>query len=250
MPSINHVAIIMDGNGRWAKQRLRPRVWGHVRGVNVVQEIIKAANEISLKELTLYAFSTENWSRPEQEVIALFKLLNKFLKKEKQSILKNNFQFKIIGDISNLSSDTQKEILELESLTKNNDGLKLSFAFSYGGRQEIVDSVNKFIRLNSNQEITAKDIQDNLYRENTQDVDLLIRTGGDQRISNFLLWQISYAELYFTKTLWPDFSKKEFLEIIQNVATRERRFGGLNPQSSLELNEELAQKQKSHLSGN
>ena len=249
MSSLNHVAIIMDGNGRWAKQRLRPRVWGHIRGVTVVREIIEVASKTDLKELTLYAFSTENWSRPEQEVTTLFKLLAKFLKKEKKSILENNLQFKIIGDISNLDSAIQKEILELEKLTNANTGLKLSFAFSYGGRQEIVDAVNKFIQSNPNKEITAQDIQKNLYRENTQDVDLLIRTGGDQRVSNFLLWQMSYAELFFTKTLWPDFSKQEFLDILKKVATRERRFGGLDPKSSLDANEKLAQKQKSFLSG-
>lgn len=240
MSKINHVAIIMDGNGRWAKQRLRPRVWGHIRGANIVSDIVEASHDLNLRALTLYAFSTENWSRPDSEVSTLFKLLKKFLARERKSILKNNIQFKIIGEISNLPKSTQEEILSLEKDSKENTGLKLSFAFSYGGRQEILRATNEFIKNNPGQEITAEALEENLYRPEIGDVDLLIRTGGDVRISNFLLWQVSYAELYFTKTKWPDFTKGEFLKIIENVSSHDRRFGSLDNKGNLEASMNLA----------
>lgn len=240
MSKINHVAIIMDGNGRWAKQRLRPRVWGHIRGANIVRDIVEASHDLNLKALTLYAFSTENWSRPDSEVSTLFKLLKKFLARERKSILKNNIQFKIIGEISNLPKSTQEEILSLEKDSSKNTGLKLSFAFSYGGRQEILRATNEFIKNNPGQEITAEALEENLYRPEIGDVDLLIRTGGDIRISNFLLWQVSYAELYFTKTKWPDFTKAEFLKIIENVSSHDRRFGSLDNDGNLEASMNLA----------
>lgn len=233
MSSIKHVAVIMDGNGRWATKRYRPRVWGHIRGTGVVSDIVQAADDVGLKALTLYAFSTENWSRPVEEVSTLFRLLKKFLLKEKQRILANNIKFKIIGEIQNLSQETINLIKELEEETKNNTGLMLTFAFSYGSRSEIIKSVNHFIEANPGKPITEADLDSNMYRSETGDVDLMIRTGGEQRISNFLLWQMAYAELYFTPTKWPDFTSLEFKKIIENVSLRERRFGNVSSQSAL-----------------
>jgi len=239
MSELKHIAIIMDGNGRWANEKFRPRVWGHIRGSKIVNTIVESASNLELEALTLYAFSTENWSRPNEEVSTLFKLLKKFLKREKQSILKNQIQFRVIGNISGLDQETKDLILSIENETKDATGLKLSFAFSYGGRREIVDSVNQFIGLNPGKKISEDDIQSFLYRPEAGDVDLLIRTAGDQRISNFLLWQISYAELYFTDTKWPDFTPKEFESIIKLVRSRDRRFGSLDNQGSLGKTKEL-----------
>ncbi len=227
MSQINHVAIIMDGNGRWAKERMRPRFWGHVRGSSQVSKIVECADNIGVKALTLYAFSTENWKRPDEEVSILFNLLKKFLIKERPRIIKNNIRFKIIGDISKLPAATKKLITDLEEETKNFKGLKLSFAFSYGSQIEIINSVNKFILDNPGKEITKEEFEARLLTADIGDVDLLIRTGGDIRVSNFLLWQIAYAELYFTETKWPDFTTKEFTNIYQNVSGRERRFGAI-----------------------
>lgn len=229
----NHVAIIMDGNGRWAKSRVRPRIWGHVRGAGIVSDIVEEARNIGIKSLTLYSFSTENWSRPFPEVKTLFSLLRKFLIKEKKRILCNEICFKVIGDIKNLPNETKKLIYELENETSKNQGLKLTFAFGYGGRDEIVRAVNCFIEHNSGKNISEADLTSNLMNPATGDVDLLIRTGGDQRISNFLLWQMAYAELFFTDTKWPDFKKKEFRGIIETVSGRERRFGSITSTESL-----------------
>jgi undecaprenyl diphosphate synthase len=231
--SINHVAIIMDGNGRWAKQKFRPRVWGHIRGSSVVSQIVESASNAGLKALTLYTFSTENWSRPANEISTLFKLLYKFLKKEKENILKNNIQFKVIGCIERLDPKIQNLINEVEAQSKDATGLILSFAFSYGGRQEIVDSINQFIEKNPGKPISEEDITRHLYRPAAGDVDLMIRTAGDQRISNFLLWQASYSELYFTDIKWPDFSAKHFESILSEVSSRDRRFGSLDNQGSI-----------------
>lgn len=228
---LNHVAIIMDGNGRWAQQRAHERVWGHVRGSSVVSDIVQEADNLGIKCLTLYAFSTENWSRPEGEVKTLFKLLKKFLEKEKNRILKNKIQFKVIGEISKLPQITQDLILNLEETTKDFEGLKLTFAFGYGGRDEIVKAVKKLVE--KNLDITEENISKEMYRPNIGDVDLLIRTGGDQRVSNFLLWQVAYAEMYFTETKWPDFKVCEFRNIIKSVACRERRFGAVKEMESL-----------------
>lgn len=242
--AINHVAIIMDGNGRWAKEKFRPRVWGHIRGSNIVTSIVEKASDINLDALTLYAFSTENWSRPEKEVSTLFKLLKKFLIRERDSIKRNNIQFQVIGNIQGLNKETQNLIKELENESKENTGLKLSFAFSYGGRAEIVDSVNTFIRKNPNCEITEESLESYLYRPDTGNVDLMIRTGGDKRISNYLLWQMSYAELFFTDTKWPDFTTIEFEKIINQVSCRDRRFGSLDNAGSFDKTRELVKEKK------
>ncbi len=232
MSSIKHVALIMDGNGRWAKKRFRPRIWGHIRGSFVVSNIIRASDEIGLKTLTLYAFSTENWSRPLEEVTMLFKLLKKFLIKERSGILANNINFKVIGELENLPLDTVRVIRELEAMTANSTGLNLTFAFNYGGRTEIIRAVNSFHSKNPDRQMTDTDLDNCMYRPETGNVDLMIRTGGEQRISNFLLWQMAYAELYFTPTRWPDFTVKEFKNIIEDVSNRERRFGNVSAQSA------------------
>ncbi|MCM2351774.1 MAG: polyprenyl diphosphate synthase [Bacteriovoracaceae bacterium] len=244
MSSIKHVAIIMDGNGRWANKRFRPRIWGHVRGSGVVSDIVKAADEIGLKALTMYAFSTENWSRPIEEVSTLFKLLKKFLIKEKQRIISNNIKFKVIGEIQNLPYETVSLIKEMESLTQEATGLQLTFAFNYGGRAEILRAVNSFQMSQPNRLMTESDLNNLMYRPETGDVDLMIRTGGEQRISNFLLWQMAYAELYFTPTKWPDFSQSEFKKIIEHVSCRERRFGNVCSQDALEQSIEKAENNK------
>ncbi len=233
MSAIKHVAIIMDGNGRWAKQRLRPRIWGHVRGSSVVSDIVQAADDNGIKSLTLYAFSTENWNRPKDEVFSLFKLLKKFLQKEKNRIIANNISFKVIGEIQNLPQETISMIKEVEELTSRATGLNLTFAFGYGGRAEIIQAFNAFALKYPGQTLKESQLNQYFYRPEIGDVDLMIRTGGEKRISNFLLWQMAYAELYFTDTKWPDFTPKEFKNILQEVSKRERRFGNINQDSDV-----------------
>lgn len=245
---IKHVAIIMDGNGRWAQGRCRPRIWGHVRGSSVVSEIVEEADNLGLKALTLYAFSTENWSRPQQEVLTLFSLLKKFLLKEKARILKNKIRFKVMGDISGLPESTKSLISSLESETASHQGLKLTFAFGYGGRAELVRAVNSLLA-SGKKEVSEEDIARELYCPETGDVDLLIRTGGDKRVSNFLLWQIAYAELFFTSTKWPDFTPEEFRGIIFQVAGRERRFGQIVSVESLSESHRIAKENRDILKG-
>jgi undecaprenyl diphosphate synthase len=244
MSAIKHVAIIMDGNGRWAKKRFRPRIWGHVRGSAVVSDIVQAADDLGMKAITMYAFSTENWSRPLEEVSSLFRLLKKFLIKEKKRILANNIKFKVIGDIQNLPPETVALINEMESLTANATGLKLTFAFNYGGRAEIMRAVNAFQIAHPDKLMTEADLTELMYRPETGDVDLMIRTGGEQRISNFLIWQMAYAEMYFTPTKWPDFNPSEFKKIIDHVSVRERRFGNVCGQDGLEHSMEKAENNK------
>ena len=198
LSEIGHIAIIMDGSGRWAQKRLRPRFWGHVRGSRVVSEIVETADHLNIKALTLYAFSTENWSRPLDEIKILFHLLKKYLIREGQRVMANNIRFKTIGDISKLPTDTSQLIKSLEEKTKLNSGLKLNFAFAYGGQKEIVDAVNFHITQNPGNPLCEEDIEKRLLTNGIGNVDLLIRTGGEHRISNFLLWQSAYAELYFS----------------------------------------------------
>lgn len=230
----------MDGNGRWAKQRFRPRVWGHVRGAQRVSEIVTAASDLNLNSVTMYAFSTENWSRPTDEVTNLFKLLRKFLQKEKKNIIEKNIQFDVIGNYKILDSKIVNLIEEIKDESAANTGLKFFLAINYGGRAEIVDAVNKFLRENPLRELNESDITDNLYNSSNAEVDLLIRTSGDQRVSNFLLWQLCYSEFYFTDTKWPDFTADEFKKIILDVSNRERRFGGVNKSGSLKSQKLLA----------
>ena len=241
---LKHVAIIMDGNGRWAKNRGHSRTWGHIRGAKVVSKIIETASKKNVEALTLYSFSTENWSRPIIEIQTIFMLLDKYLQREQQRILDNDICFKVMGDILGLPQKTIKRIDNLEKITRSANGLKLTFAFGYGGRTDIVSSVNKFIAYCPNKKITEKDIKENLSYPDIGDVDILIRTGGNQRISNFLLWQVAYAEIFFTKTKWPEFNKKEFEDILDQFSTRERRFGAVSKSVSLQCTTDTASQQK------
>jgi len=220
---LKHVAIIMDGNGRWAKQQGKLRTFGHKAGAQKVIEITKEASKRGLQYLTLYAFSTENWKREKSEVDFLMKLLSKFLKKELKTLMQNNIKFRIIGDLSKFSKELQKVINTTIEKTKNNNGTVQILAINYGSQDEIVRAVNKINKKN----ITKEDIELALDTKEFCDVDLLIRTGGEMRLSNFLLWQSAYAELFFTKTLWPDFGLKEFDDIIENFKKRDRRYGGI-----------------------
>ena len=219
-----HLAIIMDGNGRWAKQRGLKRIEGHKKGAEVVKEITTyCANNPEIEILTLYAFSTENWKRPKMEVDFLMKLLDNWLKKELDTYIKNDVKFETIGDISKFSDKLKKRIEYTKEVTKNNKKLTQILALNYGSRDEITRAVKKLIE--KNEAITPENIQKNL--DISRDVDLLIRTSGEIRVSNFLLWQIAYAEMFFTKTLWPDFNSKELENILNEFKKRERRFGGI-----------------------
>lgn len=239
MSSINHVAIIMDGNGRWANDRGRPRVWGHIRGANRVSSIVTAAAKVGLKSLTLYTFSTENWTRPKDEIGTLFKILIKYLKSEKKNLVKNNIRLSVIGNYQVLDNKIVDVIEDVIEATSSNSGMNLSLAINYGGRTEIVDAVNDFLKTNKRREVTEADISKHLYNDQLKDIDLIIRTAGDNRISNFLLWQLSYAEFYFTETKWPDFTENHFREILDDVSSRERRFGGIKNKSVSLTNEKV-----------
>lgn len=225
----------MDGNGRWAKQRGKLRVFGHEQGTKSVREIVEGCAELGVECLTLYAFSTENWNRPKIEIQTLMRLLVSALKKEYKNLKKNKIQLNAIGDLDALPSRTKKELLEVIEKTSENTGLKLTLALSYGAREELkkaVQSIADKVKNNiiSIEKIDESVINNHLYTHNLPDVDLLIRTSGEQRISNFLLWQIAYAELYFTDTLWPDFNKQQLFEAIINYQNRERRFGKISEQ--------------------
>ncbi len=220
-----HIAIIMDGNGRWAKERGLQRTAGHEEGAKVVREITTHCAKIGVKYLTLYAFSTENWSRPKLEVEFLMKLLEKYLKNELPIYLENNVKFEAIGDITKFSKSLQKRIEEVESKTENCTGLTQVLALNYGSRDEITRAVKKVVA--KNLEITEESINNNLDTANIPDVDLLIRTSGEVRISNYLLWQSAYAEMFFTQTYWPEFNSSELDDIISDFHKRERRFGGI-----------------------
>ena len=227
-----HVAIIMDGNGRWAKQRHLPRVEGHRQGAESVRAIVRAAGEAGVKYLTLYAFSVENWSRPKDEVDTLMKYLARYLKNEIGELNRNNVRLEVIGQIYRLPEFVQEQLEKTKAALAKNNGLTLILALSYGGRTEIVEAVRdiaakaKAGRLEP-EEINEQVIAQHLYTRNFPDPDLLVRTSGEMRVSNFLLWQISYAELVVTPTLWPDFRKPQFLEALEEYARRHRRFGGL-----------------------
>lgn len=218
----NHVAIILDGNGRWAKKRLMPRTFGHKAGADNLVELSKYCNRIGLKNLTVFAFSTENWKRPSDEVKYLMFLLRDMFERVFKK-MDEDIKIRVIGERDNLSEDVLDVINRVEEKTKNYQGLNLNIAFNYGSRDEIIHSVNEMIK--NGEEITKENLSKHLY---VDDVDLLIRTSGEERISNFLLWQISYSELYFTDVYWPDFDSKEFDKAIEEYNKRNRRFGGLN----------------------
>lgn len=230
-----HVAIIMDGNGRWAKQKGKLRVFGHEKGSKTVKEIVEGCAELGVKNLTLYAFSTENWNRPKLEVQTLMKLLISSLKKEIKTLQKNNIKLNAIGKLKALPSKVHKELMDVIDLTKSNNHLTLTLALSYGSREELVNTVKQIsVKVKNNiispEKIDESVINEHLYTRNLPDVDLLIRTSGEQRISNFLLWQIAYAELFFTDILWPDFTKNHLYEAILCYQNRERRFGKTSEQ--------------------
>ena len=232
-----HVAVIMDGNGRWAKKKGLMRVVGHERGSKSVNNIVEASAKLGIPYLTLYAFSTENWNRPETEVSTLMKLLVKTLKKEIKTLTENNIRLNAIGCLDDLPKPVKNELLEVMETTKENSHMVLTLALSYGSREELLSAIKAISDKVKNNIISVNDIDESilnkhLYTQILPDVDLLIRTSGEHRISNFLLWQIAYAELYFTKTLWPDFKKNDFYEALINYQKRERRFGKTSEQLS------------------
>lgn len=230
-----HIAIIMDGNGRWAKEKGKIRVFGHEKGTVSVKETVTTCAELGITHLTLYAFSTENWNRPKLEVKALMKILVNSLKKETPTFMKNSIRLNVIGNMGDLPEKAQKELQEVIFKTKDNNRLTLTLALSYGARNEIQNAIQQIASKVKNNIISVENIDDSvinqhLYTHNLPDVDLLIRTSGECRISNFLLWQIAYAELYFTSILWPDFRKDHLYEAILNYQKRERRFGKTSEQ--------------------
>jgi len=219
-----HIAIIMDGNGRWASSKGLKRVEGHEEGVKSVRKIIKHCGDLGVKYLTLFSFSEENWNRPKTEILALMKLLVTSLDKEVSSLMKNNVIFNVIGDINKLDIITRKKLSDVVKMTSNNSGLKLTLAISYGGRQEIVNAINELIKLDI-ENISFDQFKDYLYTKDMPDPDLLIRTGSEKRISNFLLWQIAYTEIYFSNLYWPDFDENELDNAIADFISRDRKFG-------------------------
>ena len=227
-----HIAIIMDGNGRWAKTRGLPRIKGHEHGAEAVRECVEGCGELKVEYLTLYAFSAENWQRPKTEVYALMRLLEKFLKEKTPELLEKNVRLQAIGRLTDLPASCQKQLHDSIERTSRNDGLTLILALSYGGRLEIIDGIKSLLR-----EIDAGHIDEamvnvemfskHLYTRYYPDPDLLIRTSGEMRISNFLLWQLSYTEMYVTQTLWPDFTRKDLFEAVEEFSRRQRRYGGV-----------------------
>lgn len=229
----NHIAIILDGNGRWAKKRGLPRNYGHSQGSKVVEQICEDAYKIGVKYLTVYAFSTENWKRPKDEVEAIMKLLRNYLKTSIKTSQKNNMQVKVLGDKTKLSQDIQDSIRKLEEASKNNTGLNLQVAINYGGRDELIRSIRSLSLDVKEHTIDVKDIdetilEDYLDTKGIPDPDLLIRTSGERRLSNFMLWQMAYTEFYFTDVLWPDFNNVELMKAIEYYNSRTRKYGGIS----------------------
>ncbi|MDH3492465.1 MAG: isoprenyl transferase [Acidobacteriota bacterium] len=232
-----HVAIIMDGNGRWAKLRNKPRLYGHREGAESVRAILDTFARLEIEAVTLYAFSTENWKRPQDEVSGLMEMLKYYIHKEIDEVHEHQICFRAIGDIDGLATDVQKEIRNAEQKTKDNIGTKLNVALNYGGRAEIVEACKGAIRDlersgRSAESLTEKDIERHLFTRGLPEIDLMIRTSGELRVSNFLLWQIAYSEIYVTKTLFPDFRLKEILEAILEFQHRDRRYGGVKEAES------------------
>lgn len=231
----NHIAIIMDGNGRWARKRGLPRAAGHKKGVDTVKEITENCAEIGVKHLTLYTFSTENWNRPKDEVSTLMRLLLKSLKERVSELNENNIRLSTIGNISALPNAVQSELKEAIEKTKNNDKMTLNLALSYSGRWELIEAIKSIGKLVSQRKLKVEDINENciknfLTTKNIPDPDLLIRTSGEFRVSNFLLWQIAYTEFFITDVFWPDFNKTHLVDAIKSYQTRERRFGRVSNQ--------------------
>lgn len=227
-----HIAIIMDGNGRWARERGKPRIFGHRAGAESVRAIIDTCTRLEIKAVTLYAFSTENWKRPQAEVSGLMSMLKRYIRSDLKEVHKNNIRFRTMGDIHQLPEDVQKEVARASHTTANNTGTVMNIALNYGGRAEIVRAARLAFqdierRNDVVDHLTEADLERNLYTAGLPDVDLLVRTSGEFRISNFLLWQLAYSEIYFTPVLFPDFRRKEVFEAIIEYQKRERRFGGV-----------------------
>ena len=230
-----HVAIIMDGNGRWANLQGKIRVKGHQQGARTVRDIVEEATNLGIKYLTLYAFSTDNWSRPKEEVNILMKLLVNSLKKEFNRLVSNNIRLQSIGNLDGLPTPVKDELIYVVNKTKNNTGMVLTLALNYGGKEELAEAMKAIAfkvknSIISPEKVDQSTINEHLYTRNLPAVDLLIRTSGEERISNFLLWHIAYAELYFTKTLWPDFKKEDLQKALVDYTKRERRFGKTSEQ--------------------
>ena len=228
----NHIAIIMDGNGRWAKKRMMPRNYGHKQGSKIVEEVCREAYNIGVKYVTVYAFSTENWSRPQSEIDTLMKLLKDFLSECLNKSKKNNMRVHVIGDITRLEKSLQDTIVELEEVSASNTGLCFQVALNYGGQDEIIRATKKIAQDVKEGKLSVEDLNTQVYEDylDTKGIpapDLLIRTSGEQRLSNFLLWQLAYSEFYFTDVLWPDFNRAELIKAIEYYNGRERRYGGV-----------------------
>ena len=225
-----HIAIIMDGNGRWAAQRHLPRVRGHHAGVEAVRDTVETCARLGIQVLTLYAFSVENWKRPPLEVTTLMALLKRYLRLELNTLVRNNIRFRLLGRFEGLPSDVQKELVRAVENTAGCTGMRFNIALNYGGRAEIVDAARRMIAAGvTPEELTEQRFSEFLYTAGQPDPDLLIRTSGEMRVSNFLLWQIAYAEIYVTEVLWPDFRRQHLLEAVADFQKRDRRYGGIKP---------------------
>ncbi len=241
-----HIAVIMDGNGRWARRRSLPRVAGHSAGIEPVRSTVETCARLGIRALTLYAFSIENWKRPPAEVDTLWRLLRVYLRREISEMVENNIRFHAVGRLAGLPASVQRELHEAEHTTRANTGMRVNLAINYGGRAELVDAVNALIEEAraagsvDGLEVTEQSLSEKLYTAHVPDPDLLIRTSGEMRISNFLLWQIAYSELYITDTLWPDFRRADLLKAVLEYQRRDRRFGGLGESTALERSEAVA----------
>ena len=230
MISPKHVAIIMDGNGRWGLKKKKSRNYGHKKGIETVEKIIDEAVKLKIKYLTLFVFSTENWKRPKNEVNYLFKLLNLYIKREIKNLNKKNIKIKTIGNLKSFPTNLKLNIKNVETLTRGNNNIQINMALNYGSRQEIVEAVNRLKK--KSMIINEKNIQKNLYTKNIPDPEILIRTGNTNRISNFLIWQSIYTEIFFIKKMWPEFTKGDFRRIIIKYKKIQRNFGGLNARNT------------------
>ncbi len=225
-----HIAIIMDGNGRWAKAKHRPRTYGHAKGARVLEQILEDADDLGVKYLTVYAFSTENWARPYEEISVIMNLFRKYLTDSVEKCMKNNVRCRVIGDKTRLDSDIREAVKNLEETTKNNTGITFLIAINYGSRDEMTRAVKKLVKAEKAgkiKSINEKTIGQFLDTADVPDPDLLIRTSGEERLSNFLLWQLAYSEFYFTDVPWPDFDKNELIKAIEKYSSRDRRYGKL-----------------------
>ncbi len=222
MNQLNHIAFIMDGNGRWGRKKNKGRNYGHIKGVDTVKKVVSSSIKLKVPAITFYVFSSENWKRPKSEINFLFKLIKKYFSKEIQSVISQGIKINIIGDVNKLTPDLKKVLKKTMYLTKKNSKILVNLAINYGSRNEIINAVKK-----ASKKITIKSFQKNLFTNNIPDPDILIRTGGHKRLSNFMLWQLAYAELFFLKKLWPDFNEKDLKSIIKKFKNTKRNFGAL-----------------------